>query len=256
MLERYTELLEATAASGRPVSVGDLVRMSGLPRATVYRLASSLEETGLLNKTEDGNFYEIGYRLRRLNCLGLPDQEIRNAVRDLMIRAAEKWGETIFMGRMRGVEVELILAEVPRDNTQAHIYPGLGLRPLHACSSAKAILAFKPAELVASLMAEQSERFTEQTLTGLSEVVCDLQATRARGFGLCDEEIDQGVLSLAVPIMDEACEPMFSIGLVGPAARMRERGIEAMAKDLEQVATRSSERIRQLFSNVNPVERH
>jgi len=255
MLERYTEILEATAASRQPVTVGDLVRMSGLPRATVYRLASSLEETGLLQKTEDGNFFEIGYRLRRLNCLGLPDQEIRNAVRDLMIKGASNWGETIFMGRMRGVEVELMLAEVPRDSAQAHIYPGLGLRPLHACSSAKAILAFRPIELVNTLIEEQSESFTDKTITGLGDVICDLEATRTRGYGLCDEEIDQGILSLAVPIIDEGCEPMFSIGLVGPAARMRQHGIEAMARDLERIAKLSAERIRHIFMDAQQVER-
>jgi len=254
MLNRYTEILEATAASGRPVSVSDLVRLSGLPRATVYRLASSLEKTGLLQKSGGGRFFEIGYRLRRLNCAGLPDQDIRNAVQDLMIRTACRWGETIFMGRLRGVEVELILAEVPRENARAHIYPGLGLRPLHACSSAKAILAFKPMEFVSSLVNEQSTRFTDRTITDLEDVICDLEATRIRGFGLCDEEIDAGVLSLAVPIIDQDCEPMFSLGLVGPAARMRRRGIEAMAQDLMEIATLSAVRIQRIFSSINPTE--
>ena len=50
MLDRYVTILEGVTAVGEPVSVGELSRMTEIPRPTCYRLVSALAKTGFATR--------------------------------------------------------------------------------------------------------------------------------------------------------------------------------------------------------------
>ncbi len=151
---------------------------------------------------------------------GKSDTHVINAVSSMMLKLVKNLGETAFLARYRGGRVDLVHIEIPTNPSQSYIYPGLGPRPAHACSSAKAIAAFITPELREELLEAHPMRFNQSTITDPNLIERELEQVRRYGYAVCDGEIDQGVTSVAVPINVDRLGAIFSIGIVGPSNRI------------------------------------
>jgi len=140
-LERLIQILEIIAVVGRPVTAGEVQSASGLPKPTCYRLVQTLQEQGLVDDTNNDGRYVIGERLIRVALLGKSDVDVRRVSAPLLKAAATTFNETVFLARFRDSKVEIIHVETPDDPSRAYIHPGIGERPMHACSCSKAIAA-------------------------------------------------------------------------------------------------------------------
>ncbi|SFT39396.1 transcriptional regulator, IclR family [Pseudovibrio denitrificans] len=221
MQERLIQLLESVAGSAKPVSANDLAQMTKLPRATIYRNLSSLLDCGFLDEVDDGKRYVLGIRFVKIALTGKSDSHVIKAVMAMIHRLVIDIGETAFLARYRGGRVDLIHIETPSDPAIPYIYPGLGIRPAHACSSAKAIAAFILPELREELLTGEPHGFTANTLTDASQIATELEQVRRSGYALCDGEIEEGVTSVAVPINVDRLGSIFSMGVVGPTNRIK-----------------------------------
>ncbi len=239
MLGRFCQVLEAVVAAGNPVSAADLSRLTGLPRPTSYRLVAALSEHGLLDSVEGESRYTLGSRFIRMALLGKTDSDLGRSAAVVLKRLVAKTGESAFLSRFRDGSIDLIQVEVPHDGSNGFIHPGFGTRPVHACSSAKAIAAYASDEVRDELLSDAAERFTDATITRREDVLNELELTRRRGYALCAEEIDEGVVSIAVPVAIEPVGVMFSLGVVGPARRMTERGLGELATTLKLASVRA-----------------
>ena len=68
-LTRIISVMEAVVATGRPVATSEVIELTGLPRATCYRLIDSMCRHQLLDEPEAGK-YIIGVRMVRLGLMG------------------------------------------------------------------------------------------------------------------------------------------------------------------------------------------
>ncbi|WP_282021716.1 IclR family transcriptional regulator [Ruegeria faecimaris] len=220
-LERLIQILEIIAVVGRPVSVAEVQRATDLPKPTCYRLIQSLVEQNLLDEPSDDGKYIIGERMIRIALLGKSDADVRRCAAPLMRLAATNFNETVFLARFRDNKVEIIHVETPDDPARAFIHPGLGVRPMHACSCSKAIAAFAEPEFRESIMSGSLKAYTEHTKTSEDELRREFEIISERGFADCDQEIDIGIASVAAPVSIGNIGATFSIGAVGPIRRFR-----------------------------------
>lgn len=234
---RLVTLLEVIAVAGRPVSVTELQRATGLPKPTCYRLIQSLLEQHLIEDPAGDGRYIIGERMIRIALLGKSDVDVRRCAAPLMRSAADSYNETVFLARFRDRRVEIIHVETPHDPARAFIHPGLGVRPMHACSCSKAIAAFAEPEFQEDILSNSLREYTEHTKTTKEALRQEFALIAERGFADCDQEIDIGIASVAAPVSIGTVGATFSIGAVGPvrrfgtAARME---IGAKLKDLSE----------------------
>ncbi len=221
MQERLITMLEAIAGSAAPIGANELAQMTKLPRATVYRNLTSLLECGFVEEADGGRRYVLGMRFVKIALTGKSDSHVINAVSSMMLRLVSELGETAFLARYRGGRVDLIHIETPTDPSVPYIYPGLGPRPAHACSSAKAIAAFIIPELRDELLETQPMRFNSNTLVAPELIEKELNQVRRYGYAICDGEMDEGVTSIAVPVNVDKLGAIFSIGIVGASNRIK-----------------------------------
>ncbi|PIE10957.1 MAG: IclR family transcriptional regulator [Rhodobacterales bacterium] len=220
MQERLIRLLEAIAGAATPPNAAELARMTSVPRATLYRNIGTLTACGFVEVTDCGSRYVLGTRFVKIALTGKSDTHVINAVSAMTQKLANDLGDTAFLARFRGGRVDLIHIETPSDPSVPYVYPGLGPRPAHACSSAKAIAAFIHDDLRADLLDAQPMRFTDATLTDPARIEAELARIRRSGYALCNEEIDTGIASIAVPINVDRLGALFSIGVVGASHRI------------------------------------
>lgn len=221
--ERLITLLELIAAAGRPVTVAEAQRATGLPRPTCYRLLQTLLAHRLIESANDDGRYVIGDRLIRIALLGNSDADVRQAAAPVLRKAAEQLGDAVFLSRLRAGDVEIIHVETPEDPARPYFHPGLGRRPLHACSCAKAIAAFAEPAFQQQLLNDDLARFTEHTKTTPEEIRAELDEIVRRGYAECNQEIEPGVVSVAAPIRIGNVGVIYSLGAIGPLRRFSPR---------------------------------
>lgn len=214
-LDRLITLLETVASAGRPLSVMEIQQATNLPRPTCYRLIQTMTEHGLLDNKADSSRYTLGNRLIRLALLGTSDVDVRRAATPLMNEAANQFGQTVFLSRIRNQKVEIIHVEIPNDPRQSYFHPGLGSRPMHACSCSKAIGAFAEDTFQTEILNGPMKAYTQHTKVSEDALRQEFSEILARGYAECVEEIEIGVSSVAAPIQIHNIGVTFSVGAIG-----------------------------------------
>ena len=151
-LDRIMMVLEYVAAADRPVSATELHKLTEIPKPTCYRALQKLAENGFIEDVEAAGRYAIGHRLRAAVLQGQSNFDVCEATRPFLKEAAGEYDEAVFLSRIRNNGVEIIHVEAPANSRSGFIHPGLGFRPIHACSCSKAILAFAGSDLLMTAM--------------------------------------------------------------------------------------------------------
>lgn len=219
-LARYARILETVAAARQGMTLGMIAEAAGLQPATSHRLVNALCEIGLLQRREQTRVYVLGARLVRLCLTALTPASVVDLARPLLRDLVAAFGETAYLAKLSGAAVESVAMEVPHSEAQSYVQPGR-LMPFHASASARAIGAFQPEEALERMLAAPRRRFTADTKVDEAELRAELQRVRERGYSLCDNELDPGILSIAVPVYVEDWGVVFSFGLLGLSERLR-----------------------------------
>ena len=235
-LDRMITILEAVAAAGREVSAADVQRVTGLPRPTCYRLLRTLTDHRLLDEPEEGGRFRVGRRLSRIALFGQTDLDVSATASAFLKTAAVEFGEAVFLSRLRGKSVEIIHVETPDDMRRSFVHPGLGTRPIHACSCSKAVAAFSDEAFQAEVLSGHLNALTDQTKTRAEDVAEEFAVIRAQGYAECVEEVEIGVSSIAVPIRLGKMGVVFSVGATGPVRRFSSDHRRDIGKALIPVA--------------------
>lgn len=233
-LDRLISVLETVAVAGRPVTAPELSQVTGLPRPTCYRLLSTLAEHRLLDADDAG--YLIGERLTRIALLGQTDTDVCALAKPTLAEAANDLGEAVFLSRFRNQGVEIIHVETPSDAARSFIHPGLGFRPMHACSCSKAIAAFADEAFRNDILTGPMRAYTDHTLQSAEQLRAEFDDIQTIGYASCVEEIELGVSSVAAPIRIGNIGAPFSIGATGPIRRFTPERRAEIGCDLSQRA--------------------
>jgi DNA-binding IclR family transcriptional regulator len=202
-------------------------------------LQTLLSENLIEDPSNDGR-YIVGERLIRIALLGKSDVDVRRVSSLLLKAAATTFNETTFLARFRDSKVEIIHVETPDDPNRAFIHPGMGERPMHACSCSKAIAAFADEAFMEKILAGTLKPYTQHTKTTREMLMVEFELIRDQGYADCDQEIDVGIASVAAPITMGNIGAIFSVGAVGPIRRFdkeyrKEIGIK-LTKLAEQIS--------------------
>ncbi|MBT8412792.1 MAG: helix-turn-helix domain-containing protein [Boseongicola sp.] len=211
-LERLTMILEIIGQNGE-ASVADIVAHSDLPKPSAYRLVKDLAAVGLIDPVSRGHF-AIGSRLKQIALTDRSDVALISLAAPILKQAANEHGAAFFLSRLKGQAVEIIHVETPQIGV-SYLHPGLGKRPLHACSCSKAVLAFNPSLEPAQDLAGRLKAYTDFTLTDVADLHAELVTIRERGFAECVEEMERGMCSVASPLGKTGFGATLSIGATG-----------------------------------------
>ena len=107
--------------------------------------------------------------------------------------------------------------------------------PVHCTSVGKAILAFLPEERVADVIKRtRFERFTHRTIATPEAFRAEIEKTRRRGYAVDDEELEEGLRCIAVPLLDAQRQPVAAVSVSGPSFRVTAQKLPAIANQLLQ----------------------
>lgn len=245
LLERLIRILEVAALSGGSVSVSEICAATGYPKPSCYRLVQDLVTAGLLESSEKGLF-SLGSRLHRISQLDRTDADIAAVAGPLLQDAANKYGVSCFLSRLRGTGVEITHVFSPVDARVSFLHPGVGFRPMHACSCAKVIAAYSKSETLDDLFGDELRKFTDFTQTEPNALRTELQSIRDQGYGECVQELEVGICSVAAPVYQENLGVALSVGATGSMRVLTESHRAEVGEALIKLALSLGDGLRQI----------
>ncbi len=213
---RATAVLGAFDREHRCLNLSQLSRRSGLPLATVHRLAADLVEGRLLVRRGDGR-YEIGARMWRLGLLA-PATDLRELALPHLQDLVAATGHTVHLAVLDGATALVIERLAGTKTIPTHHSPG-GRLPLHCTAVGKALLAYAPALLLDEVMVDL-RRHTAYTVTDPRVLHRQLDEIRRTGLARSAQEHRLGVSSVAVPVNGHE-GVVAAIGLLAPLTSPR-----------------------------------
>jgi DNA-binding IclR family transcriptional regulator len=247
VLERAAHLLDVFREPPFRFSYSDICNRVEMPRATVHRMLNQLTQIGYLTRSNEGKDYKLGPRLRQIIHFNLGCGDLGRIFHPILSELANASGKSTFAARLQGSAISVFLVEQPETSNETQVVPGFGVRPMNACSSTKAILAYQDKSMLNKILSRPMEAFTPRTITDIGGLQKELVQVRKLGFAVCDEEIDEAVVSVAVPVKVDKLGVLYSIGVIGlksnfPSekfSRLREQLMQA-AKSIETGLSRGS----------------
>lgn len=216
---RLLMVLEAVARIGVPVTPTEINAELGLPKPTIHRLFSTLEDEGFLQRDLDGRTYSPGPRMRTLAGGVLSSLRIRTARQAILKALSQKIGETCNVAlpdRDAMIYLERVETEWP-----LRIQLPQGTRvPFHCTASGKMYLStLAPNHLHRYLKSVELDARTGNTLVDPHALRDELGAIGEQGYALDREEFMDDMIALAVPILDSNERLMATLSFHAPTQR-------------------------------------
>jgi DNA-binding IclR family transcriptional regulator len=140
-------------------------------------------------------------------------------------------------------EGQVLCIEMVHSKHWLTIAAGVGRHlPIHCTSSGRVFLAFLPPETVEPLLKAPFEAYTEKTITSPARLREELEAVRQRGYGVDDEEFEEGIRAISASIRNIDGNVIAAMSIPGPTERLAPDRVEEIAQALVEAANAVSAR--------------
>jgi DNA-binding IclR family transcriptional regulator len=209
---RLLDVLFAFRPGRSRLTLADLTRRTGMPHATVRRLALDLVNAGALDRAPDGTF-TVGIRLWELGTLAPLTAPLRTVALPFMDDLHAALRQHVQLAVLDGTEA--VLVERLSTAEAVGVISRIGGRlPLHSSGVGKVLLAHAGADLLDRVIEQGLARYTGRTITEPVWLRSVLAGCRDTGVALVREETTPGVDSVATRILSADGEVVAALSVV------------------------------------------
>ncbi len=230
------EMLDLVADFGRPVRFTDILAQSPHPKATSYRLLQTLTNQSMLEFNETDGTYSLGARLMRLAHQAWKTASLAPIARPFVEHLAAEVGETVHLAQIDQGQVLFVdkLQATDRFETLAQVGK---VAPAYCTGVGKAMLAFlAPKRLQLALKQQAYLKYTPATLTDPAALEAELNQVRAEGVAFDREEHEEGIISIAAPILSTNGRVIGALSIATATTRHTLAGLDAFRAPLLETA--------------------
>ena len=218
-LQRGFAVVKAFSADGgRRLTVADVAGRTGLTRAVARRYLLTLQELGYV--VHDGSHFTLTPRILDLGFTYLATVDVANIAQPFMERIVHTLRESCSIAVLDGCDAVYVARVAAKRIMSINLVVGSRL-PAHATSMGKVLLAhLPPAQLDEFFAAGPLRRLTSRTIVDEPPLREALAQVRARGWAFADQESEDGVRTVAVPLFDRNLKVAAAMNVSGHAARV------------------------------------
>jgi DNA-binding IclR family transcriptional regulator len=236
VLDRALAILDIMAAARQELPLAEIARQVGVHKSTVHRILMSLDQHRMVDQNERTGCYRLGSHLLALSNAALAQFDIRDRAKPYLEKVLYDTEETVHLCVLDQGEV-LYLDKVDSSRS-IRMTSAVGLRNAAHCTAVgKAMMAWLPEDEVDAIVRQHGlARFTPKTITTPVELKAELKRVRACGYGLDDEEHEEGVRCVAAAVLDHSERPVAAISASAPSFRLPAEKISLMAESVRRAA--------------------
>ena len=195
---RGLAVIRAFGPDSSELTLSDVARRAGIHRATARRLLHTLVQVGYV--WAEGNRFSLRPRIMELGYAYLSTLTLPEHALPHLKTLAARVGESTYLSVVDGYD-NVCIAHVPvRRLWAATMTVGTQL-PAFATASGRVIMSFYEDEVLDALLASGDfPQITPYTISDSAHLKKELSLIRRQGWALADQELEEGLRTLAVPV--------------------------------------------------------
>jgi IclR family transcriptional regulator, pca regulon regulatory protein len=217
-VQRGFAVIKAFSADLHALTIAEVAARTGLTRAVARRYLLTLQELGCV--VQNGSHFKLTPRLLDLGFTYLSTLDVAHFAQPAMENVVEKLHESCSVSVLDGSDC-VYVARVPAKRIMSiNLVVGSRL-PAHATSMGKVLLASLSAEAFDAYFANaRLNRLTKRTICDETTLRRVVKEVRERGWAFADQESEDGVRTVAAPIVDRSQQTVAAINVSGHAGRV------------------------------------
>jgi IclR family pca regulon transcriptional regulator len=217
-LERGLAVINSFSRDRQTQTLSEVAQQADLTRATARRILLTLTELGYV--TQNGRGFSLTPKVLDLGYSFLSSFRVVELAQQPMERLVHEVKESSSMSILDNTEI-VYVARVPTSRIMT-IALALGSRlPVYPTSMGRVLLAGLADEQVEKYIAKvEFRKLTPHTITDVTEFRQKLDEVRSQGFALVDQELEEGVRSIAAPITNSRGDVIAAMNISCHAARV------------------------------------
>lgn len=236
-LARGLSVIAVFGAERPEMTLSEVAREAGLTRAAARRFLLTLADLGYVRT--DGRLFRLAPRVLDLGYAYLSSLSLPGVAEPHLEWLAHATGESSSMSVLDGADI-VYVARVPASRIMA-VAISVGTRfPAHATSMGRVLLAGLDGDQLEDYLATADlAALTPQTVGSAEQLRERVAEVRRAGYALVDQELEQGVRSLAAPVHDSRGRVVAAVNVSSHVSRMtKEKARREFLPPLQQAATR------------------
>jgi len=237
-LARGIAVIRAFSAEHPRLTLSDVARETGLSRAAARRFLITLEELGYV--ATDGRLFSLRPSVLQIGYSYLSSLTLAQIAQGHLERLALELHESCSASVLDNDDIVYVARASTNRIMTINLSVGTRL-PAHCTSMGRVLLAaLSDEELEAYLESATLRALTSRTITDPAELRAELHLVRQQGWCLLDQELEEGVRSIAFPLHDADQKVVAAANASAHGARvrldeMRERYVPALQECAAQI---------------------
>jgi DNA-binding IclR family transcriptional regulator len=235
-LVRALTVVEALAEYPAGVTVTQLAAGLQLPKSSVFRVLYTFAQLGYVQQDPLTERYALGTGFLRLAASVEAGSDIRQVARPFLRELRDATDETVHLAVPVGAA--MVYIDKVEGNSMLRLASRVGQQmSMHCCALGKAYLAAFGADERDRMIDELDlVARTRRTITDPAVLRDELQRCHQRGFAVDDQENENGVRCVGVPVVDRTGRPVAALSVSAPAARLTRAAIQDVGEKARRAA--------------------
>jgi len=220
VLDRAFSVL-SILSDGKPRTLNEVSEAIGLSPSTTFRLLTTMVSHSYVKRNENNNQYQLGLACLYLARAYQDSNDIRKIALPELEALRDDTKETVHLAILDDMEV-VYLEKLPGLYAMGIMSSRVGGRsPVHCTGLGKVFLAYLSPDELRSFFAKKGlRRYTETTITDLSELLEHLATIRNQGYAFDKGEHEFEVRCVATPIFDINGQVVAALSVSGSSIRL------------------------------------
>jgi IclR family pca regulon transcriptional regulator len=224
-LARGLSVIRAFNGATPQLTIAEVARLSGLPRAAARRCLHTLERLGYVGS--DGRRYSLRPKILALGYAFMSSTPLSATLQPVLERVSERLHESSSAAALDEDEIVYIARAATRRIMSVTLNVGTRL-PAYCTSMGRVLLAHLPREELDDFLGRvRLKAITERTITSRDTLRRVLEQVLERGYALVDQELEIGLRSIAVPVRSATGAVIAAMNASAQAARISRREMES-----------------------------
>lgn len=222
---RGLEVIRSFSAAAPQQTLTQVAERTGLTRAGARRILLTLQTLGYV--LSDGRQFRLTPRILDLGFAYLSSMPIWNLAEPVMEALSTQVQESSSIAVLDDTDVVYVQRVATHKIMSVSLVPGSRL-PAWCTSMGRVLLADLPEpEARALLEASPRPAHTRHTVTEVEALMTRLQKARSQGWALVDQELEEGLISIAAPIVGRGGRAIAALNVSGQANRTSARVMQS-----------------------------
>lgn len=239
-IQRALDIVECFTNKKTELSLSEISGMLNLNKSTAHGILNTLLVNGYISQNTENGKYLLGKKFISKSLIVPNSQLFKSFGEKYLLAISEKYNVTSHFMMYERKELYTLKLYLPSSSYYI-ISSIIGKSiPFHATASGKIILAqMKAKDLERYIQFHPMIRYTDKTITDLEDMKRELKKIRENGYSIEDEEVENGVFSVACPIYNQFNEIAGTISI--SAYLSIDSALEALIVDLKSAAKNISQ---------------